>query len=306
MKRSTGTARAILFGALLAAALTLLGGTRGSLHLVQADDDPALLRELAERVISPPFPDPSGQMHPVTLLPGALPDDLPLRVPMPPGSRLIGSVVHSQPGGRQVDIVLDVPGSAADALAFAALALADQGFARPQIDRGFRPGFQPTLQPSVGIFCAGPTGPWLNVNVFPKQDGPADMRYTLNTGFPGPCGGAPPPPFPGPSVLLGRLPALYAPQGVQVPEGSVSGGPGIAATDVVALTGLAAVDLETAFEQQLTAAGWTRLDSGASGPLAWSSWALPDGSTQGFLSVTAVPGTNQRALHLQVTQPPQG
>ena len=51
----------------------------------------AQLRELAERLLLPPYPSPDGQGRTAHLLPGQLPDTLPLALPVPPGSRLVGS-----------------------------------------------------------------------------------------------------------------------------------------------------------------------------------------------------------------------
>ena len=57
--------------------------------LAQAGDDPALLRELAERLLSFPSAGPSDRAR---LFPGALPPSLMVNAPLPPGSTLIFEV----------------------------------------------------------------------------------------------------------------------------------------------------------------------------------------------------------------------
>ena len=79
-------------------------------------DDPLFLRELAERLLSPTW---IPRTH---LLPGVLPAELTIDLPLPPGSQVIGSSIRlrvpSPPGGNEVTVVLDVPGEAADVIAF--------------------------------------------------------------------------------------------------------------------------------------------------------------------------------------------
>ena len=85
-----------LFAALSAAALVLAAWQPSGVSAQQPPpDDGALLRELAERLLGQPVPAPPGVMlPPVQLLPGALPAALPIEPPLPPGARLIGSVVR--------------------------------------------------------------------------------------------------------------------------------------------------------------------------------------------------------------------
>ena len=277
-------------------------------------DDPALLRELVERLLSPPFPPLPDDTPRLQLLPGALPPNLPLEVPRPPGSRLIGSVLRPSfgpgqfgPGpviGMGAEIVLDVPGAAPEVFALYERELGEQGWTAPPFTRGGRPGgFQPTQQPFGAPLCKGEQGPFVSLTVFPRTNAPSDVRIRVEAaGGPGPCGG----PFPsGPRPPEGppgfdRIPLLTPPAGVVLQTSGFGGGPGRFSSDALAETAMSVAELEAHYAQQLTAAGWTRRDGGVDGPLAWSFWTVPgEGDFQGFLYVLEGPGANRRSLHVE-------
>jgi hypothetical protein len=297
----------------LVLALVALGAALPVAHAQAPPSNPDLLRELAMRLLSQPS-GPPGALLPVQLLPGALPPDLPLSLPMPDGSRLIGSAVHPQfPSGRYTDVVLDVPGRPAQVLTFYRTALATLGWTEP--NSKFRaPGFQPDVPVGNDLFCAGPTGPWLGIMAYGQATGVADVRIMVHEDFPGPCPSSNPGPGapPGPFVGAESVPSLDTPPGVQVLSTAVGapvvgGGMSIFISAGVAISDEPADAIEAAYADQLTVAGWTMTDSGSDGLTAWSAWTLPGPVDQtAFLSVTAVPGSNQRALHLQVSTPGQG
>ena len=115
-----------------------------ALH-AQSSDDPALLRELAVRLLSASSADPTPRAQ---LYPGALPPDLSPTVPLPADSRLIGSAVLPNPfpsAGVPVVIVADTPEAPADVLSYYQSTLTAQGWSAPT--NGFRPGGV-TPQPS--------------------------------------------------------------------------------------------------------------------------------------------------------------
>lgn len=299
---------------------------RAAAQQPQADGD-ALLRELAERLLTPPVPVPPGVMlPPVRLLPGALPPDLPVTPPLPPGARLIGSVVRpvlfGKPGvtgpevGEGIEVVLDVPGTAAAAMSYFTRELAAQGFSPPAALRGFRPG---GFLPSAGVspaafFCRDERGPYIDLSISVREAQPLDVRVRIQP-FPGPCGGPP-----GPSPVLpppDPLPPLEPPAGVAVLPTSNGGSSFSRASDAVAETSTSAADLEAHYARQLAVAGWVRTAGGAGGPLAWSVWRVPAeesrpgdplgaGERQGFLAVLEGPGAGRRSLHLQVVAAGQG
>ena len=277
----------------------------------QSQDDPALLRELAERLLSPPFAGPGGQAARPRLLLGALPPELPLDLPLPPGSRLVGSAVRpsfgregpdSPPSGLSIAVVLDAPGAPADIIRFYQEALGSQGWSAPSPADRPPGGFLPSsISTSSSSFCRSPAGPWLSVIVLPQAAGPSDVRIDVDTGNPGPCESQPDPRPPGAPPGFDRLPPLAAPPGVQVMPRGGGGGDGFAESRAVAVTDRPAADLEAHYAAQLAAAGWSRLAGGTEGPVAWSVWGVPgEGSWYGFLFVLEEPGQNRRSLYVYV------
>ena len=264
-------------------------------------DDAGAVRELAQRLLTPAYPGPDGQVATVALLPGQLPGDLPLALPPPPNGRLVGRAVH-QSGARSVswDVVFDAPGAASDEQAFYHQQLPGLGWvAAPVNQRPMRGGFQST----TGInstYCQKATGPWLSVSAVATPTVPTDVRIRVDASTPGPCANQPGAASQQPPGAE-RLPALPAPADVQIQMNGGGGGPNRFNSDATAITAQSASALETYFAQQLAAAGWTRVADDAAGPLAWSIWTVPgDGGYQGFLYALDAPGQNRKELHVQV------
>jgi hypothetical protein len=297
--------------------LVLLSATRGGSGRAQGPEPSALLRELAERLLTPSLP--GGQAPRARLYPGTLPPDLPLPLPIPPDSRLVGSAVRPSlapgpepvPRGQAFDIVLDVPGAADTVLAFYQRAMGQLGWATPPArGPGLGGGFLPSTAPTrAAAFCAGAEGPWLNVSIAPRADAPNDVRVHVEIGTPGPCD--PAAPSLGPLPILTALPPLSAPAGVRMLPLGGSAGDTHAEARAVAQTNVSLADLEAHFAAQLAAAGWTRVAGGADEPLAWSVWRVPaptrapsraaaQAPWQGFLYVLAGPAAGQRTLVVQV------
>lgn len=305
--------RRLLLGAVLlaTAGATLVGSLSGSAPILHANEseDPALLRELAERLLSPP-PDVRGEAPRARLFVGALPPELELDLPVPPGGRLIGSVhrVFRQDAGPKagsVEVVVDAPGPPAAVAAFYQSAFAERGWFAPPSGGPPAGGFQPTAGPLYRLYCASSSGPFLQLSAFPMRGGSTDVRLSVSIGAPGPCGETPPPPTKGTPIPFTLLPPLTAPEGVEL--SAVSTGPsrpGTLSSDAIAETELSPAALEAHFAAQLAAAGWTRLDGGAQGRLAWSAWQVPgEGEWEGFLYVLDGPGTGRRSLHLHIATP---
>ncbi len=288
----------------------LLTALRAGSTRAQKPDPCAPLRELAERLLMPVLfgvPPSSVRLYPRTLPPG-----LPLTLPLPPDSRLVGSVVRpslapgpeAAPCGEAFDIVLDVPGHADTVLTFYRRALADLGWTSPPArGPGLESGFLPSTAPTLGAaFCAGAERPWLTVSVSPRADASNDVRVHIETGTPGPCGGPSAPPLSPPLLLA--LPALHAPAGVRVLPLGGSADDVHAESRAVVQTDTSVADIEAHYARQLAAAGWTRLDGTAQGRLAWSVWRVPgEGEWEGLLYVLDGPGAGRRSLHVQVATP---
>jgi hypothetical protein len=297
--------------ALVAVAVVLTAG-RGGSDVARAQtepEDPALFRELVERLLSPPVPVAGGESPRVQLFPGALPPDLPFALPLPADSRLIGSAIRPSTAagpfaptvGESVDIVLDVPGAPADVLAAYQALLTDAGWSSPAVGRAPAPGgFQSSISTTNALLCLGEQGPYLSIAVLGEPSGPTDMRIHVETMTPGPCSATPgaPPPLPPGAV---RLLPLEPPSGVRLQPIGSGGSPFFTSTDAIAETDLSVADLEAHYARQLEAAGWTRRDGGAGAAVAWSLWSVPgEGEQTGYLAVLDGPGPNRRSLHLQV------
>lgn len=268
----------------------------------QTAGDPALLPELAQRLLSLPSADPSARAQ---LFPGALPPTLAAPMPLPPDGRLIGSAILPArgPGGSaSTSIVVDTLLSPADALTFYQTTLTSQGWTVPA--GGFHAsGFLPTAPPAVASYCLGPTGPSLSVVVRPQPSGPNDLRLDLTDSDPYRCN---PQAAPGPIAppTGGLLPALAPPDGVTIAGSTFGGDDANQTASATAQTSLSAADLEQAYAQQLVAAGWTPAGSGGDATFTWSSWTLPgDTPRQGLLTVWAGSAGDQQLLELRVMTP---
>lgn len=279
---------------LLAGLLLLIGQPENA----GAQANPDALRTLAVRFLAPPVSGPNGMTQTAELLPGAVPSDLPLMVPVPPGTSLIGSVVRKF-GGMSVswEIALDSPSSQDDLFNFYTQALAPQGFVPPPNRNGGGRGFAPVSGGGAprGTFCRGANGPYVGVSAAPTGSG-SDLRLFVAGDASGICGGA----TPMSNGPLDRVPALPAPMGVAIanPNGTV--GPNRVTVEAVATAAATAVDLDAAYGAQLVAAGWMRTGGNANGPVAWSTYTVPgEGGYTGYLSVREI-GGNVRELFLSV------
>jgi len=283
------------------------GGGQGATPT--SNDD---LAELAARIISPPYVMPDGSTQTATLHPGALPPNAGFDLPIPPGARLIGSVLRQRTNANpSFDTVLDVPGSADDVTSFYERELGKKGLTTPPAPQQMQPGgFQGTAGPAKGsMFCKGDGLPYVSVSVFTRPSAANDVRIHFEPAqtasaqqFMGsPCSqkGGPPQGMP-----AQRLPALRAPDGVLLQASGSSMGGARQQSDAVATTPKTAAELESFFAQQLAAAGWTRVAGGANTPLAFSTWKVPgDGDWQGVLIVIEMPAKDRRSLMLRAESP---
>ncbi len=320
-RRIAHTWRRVLIGAVALGALLGLAAGRGAAPPAGAQAPPggdaALLEELAERVIALPYPSnvPALAVLPtVRLLPGHVPADLPLDLPLPPGARLIGSVVREQPVrpgepgpfGPGTTVVLDAPGDREALLAFYTETLQRQGWMPAPLGRPFGGGGFEASVPGGGLsYCGGPDGPWLTVNVVPRAAGVAGVWLAVSdTG--GPCT-VPRPVSPAPMTMRAAelLPRLTAPPGVVLQGGTGGGGgPNRWNSEATAQTSHGVAELEAHFAAQMAAAGWTRQAGAADEQLAWSSWARPEeGDWQALLLVAAWPTSDRRWLSVRVESP---
>jgi hypothetical protein len=287
----------LALGLVLAAASAGLPALAAAPASPQQADDPALLRELAERLLAPGYGGPRGEPLTAKLYPGRLPEGVSL--PFPANARLLGSVVRSGPpgkmGGPGVEIALEIPGSPAEVLAQLRSQLATQGWTTPAMGYGPTGGFQTTLQPVYAALCKDQG--WLNLSISGGEESRRDVRVQLNSSGGGPCGAQPPMGRPLPPGME-HLPLLSAPKGIAITTLGMPSGPGRWGSEAIADTALRARDLEAHFAKQLEASGWSRTGGDAQGALAWSTWKVK-GDWTGFLFVLESSG-GKRELSVRV------
>ncbi len=283
------------------------------------------LRELAQRLIALPFVTvgtlsplsvtPNPQAPTAELLPGQLPGDLPLTVPVPPGGRLVGSAVRRLEGrALSFEVVLDAPGTSEQLLAFYEQTLPPQGWGATPLGRpaGAAGGFVPALRTPTPFgyagsnFCQTANGPWLSVIVAPLTAELRDLRVRLQMEGAGPCAAPEGTMGPGgpPGVPTNRLPALYAPPGAALMPSGGGGSSNSWTSSAIMESSQSATALEAYFAQQLEAAGWTRQAGGTGDAVAWSTWLLPEeDGWRGALFIFAWPGEDRRFLTVRVESP---
>lgn len=257
-----------------------------------------LLYKLAFRLST--FPGPRTE-HP-RLLVGSLPQALPIAVPVPEGSRVLGTLVQ---GPRALTVVLEVPLTQAEARAFYARSLSvangwapPEGKGKPGMARGGfvhgagRGSYQVYTYPALSI--------QLNVQIADEEQGLSDVRLLLNQ-------------YDNPQIIRRReerilrhgphffqiFPALQPPDG-----GFHEGGGGGSGHDRVYMSSLLTmkhplpfVELVKHYQDQLVTAGWTKIDEEQSERSTWSAWDFPSESGepwQGLLSLFNIPGERIR------------
>jgi hypothetical protein len=283
------------------------GGAEAPAVRAQPPGPAAQVQELAERLLAAPFPGPPGpQETTVRLLPGQVPDDLPFALALPPGARVVGSMVRSGGPLSGVTVVLDAPGTRDDVLAFYERELQAQGWqAAPTGPFPSGGGFQ-VNRPGLGTtYCQGATGPSLTITLYSRPAGPNDVRLSTSAS-PGLCT-VPSPPVSAPQMPQAAtlLPRLTPPSGVELQGGGGGGGgPNRWSSEATAETTRSPAELEAYFAELLAAAGWTREDGGADGGLAWSAWTIPaEGDWRGLLMVVQWPEGDRRLLSARVESP---
>ncbi len=220
------------------------------------------LRLLATRMLWSYFPGDLESPEDVRLIVGALPDTLPVDVPLPDGCRVVGSMVR---GRREISIVLDSDQPAEQVLGFYRERLTAAGWRVPTLPGhgGFTSGFMDRR----AIYCWGSRGPALYVYARPLSGGPTDVRLDLHLDARhSPCGQR----FMGPE-MENLIPFLSPPTGGrQSPEGGGGGGDSWRSYATLE-TDLDLAAVAEHYARQLEQAGWTRMGAGQDSSLAWNT-----------------------------------
>lgn len=232
-------------------------------------NDAETVHALALRLLAPrEFADPSWT--PSELLVGQLPPDLADGVPVPPNSRVLGSLVR---GGAHVDVELDTDLAAAEVRSFYTERLAATGWrvVDPQWHRqgGFSFGSAPAQHT---LFCRGKRGPAITVAASEQGGQPTEVRITVMLDArQSPCAHIEQMDNP-----WHMLPDLRPPVNAhQVPSGGSGGGDSV--ISMATLTSeLDVAAVAAHYQDQLASAGWTLEAAEHQGAVAWSRWTFAD------------------------------
>jgi hypothetical protein len=203
------------------------------------------------------------------LLVGQLPPDLPVELPLPEGSRLLGSLAVENPM-----IAIDTQLAGEDVVAFYRERLSTAGWT---VQEHFGPpqgGFvhSSRSEHTMATFFTPDDRFTLTVMTAPAPGGRTTVQLTLQ----GETAEFRPRLRPHRPDFMAVLPSIRGPKGaLQMPRGS-SGGSDSAESAAALETDfdLAAVSIH--YVDELERDGWRRLDAGTSGPVAWSIWSFVD------------------------------
>ena len=214
----------------------------------------------------------------VVILPGALPSDLPEKIPIPNDAETVGSLVR--PDGKYIEIILDDPQSPNKVMEFYRSSLSKAGWKESKVSYPESGGFSSTssLYESAAFCRYERKGPSLTVRAYtPDGEKPTDVRIQLDTN---PQTSACTQLFNEPNFGFSTvMPVLKAPKGaLQKESGGCSIGGNQWESDVTLETELNVTDLEAHYRNQLVEGGWKLEDKGNSSSVAWSTWSFTDES----------------------------
>ena len=288
--------------------VVVIGGVVAAARVnAQGTDDPVAFRELVARGLG-------GDGSSVELLVGRLPDVKP-GVSVPPGWRLIGTILRPFPTGSpagattaalqgSASVYLDAPMQPTDALAKLATELSSTGWRRLEV-QGFNPGgFQPGgVARTANLFLCATDQGFLTASA-QQPAGTSASRVTLTIltgpGFGSPCATPVTVTFalgPGGPGVFGQLPLLVLrPEWKVVVSGGGSGS-SFSAGSVATVDGCPPPgETLTILEPQLGAAGWKRIGGATDSAIASSVWRKTVDSTeyQAVLNVQQAIGPERR------------
>ena len=250
------------------------------------DDVASALRELLLRIALPP-PGHNPRDEALQLVAGRLPEGLPITLPLPPGSRVLGSLVT----GSRMTIYLSSRTRPRPLLDFYREQLSFPVWTffgeLPQWG-GFLPQWLPDpamLEPVTGQFCSEVGGPGVTVMAQVRRVGATEARITVEADpIRTPCGN---------SMAAAdyhrrpcaQLPVLVAPPESDFVEAEGFTGGGTDRTIRGEARGYlyTAMDLEAVaahYGRQFEAAGREREAEGRDDVVAWSTWSRDEGWQQ--------------------------
>ena len=282
-------------------------------HLPSPNLNESDLLEFALRLATYPG-DPHTQN--AQLLPGRLPDELPISIPFPEGCLVRGSLIRN---AESINMFLDTHLSPEQVLTFYQQRMQAADWQTTDMYQPDRGGFISSGSRSRGgsaTFYQGlrervltdnalenalawedyhlnrnRSGPVLTVNAFPGRNNLTDLRLNLQMNGPYPPG--PPPHRRGrPSRnTFSMLPALEAPSGVIQIGGSTGSSPTGTHADTTLETDTDLSTLAAHYKAQLEQAGCVLTGESQNEPVAWNTWTLKEDNEQwfGFFMILKIP-----------------
>ena len=280
------------------------------------NDDPVLLRELAERLAG------QGFGIKASLLVGSVPARTPA-LAVPSGWRVIGSAVREIPASQTGSTAtlessttfLDAPsGTAPEAVDAFTKALVAGGWGVQNNALPGQTGFVSAnaVVPLGAQFCAKNVN--LSVNVIKETNGPVKVALTTNgipPGFLGQCGGPGSPTVTAipqiPRVFL-VIPRLVLPEKAIVVNSAGGGGSQFTSSSNLTIELADSPSaLESIFGPQMIAAGWSKFGGATTESVSVSTWRkkVSDTPFQATLLIANTLGGDQRRdLTISVSQEP--
>jgi hypothetical protein len=230
------------------------------------------LRELALRLLSFHYSllVAGQQVQEPQLLVGQLPPDLPVELPLPEGSRLLGSFVQENPL-----IAIDTQLAGEDVVAFYRERLTAAGWIAQEEHFGPPQGGFVHISRSeytVAAFFTPDDRFTLTVMSAPTPGGRTAVQLTLQ----GEVAEFRPRLRPHRDDFMAVLPPIRGPKGAMQMPGGGGAGPDHVDTSATLESDLDLAAVSAHYLGELAHVGWQQLDAGASGPVAWSTWSFTD------------------------------
>jgi hypothetical protein len=236
-------------------------------------NDEASLHELALALLMARYPY-AAEGEPQLLL-GALPPDFPADIPLPAGSRVIGSLVADKP-----IVILNTDQDDEAVIAFYEEQLAALGWIMPEPSLPERHGGFLESGPSIvgriprqGTALYRNDGPSLQISAYKTPNGHTRVQLTLtpngarewrrshrNMGRP--------------DEMYGMLPPIEPPPNTQQYQGGGSMGSDNIEVEARIESPLDLSTLAAHYTAQLEQGGWQRINGEENGPVAWSTWTF--------------------------------
>ncbi|MFB8789788.1 MAG: hypothetical protein U7123_13255 [Potamolinea sp.] len=231
------------------------------------DSNEELLQALALRLLGKEFPGDS-KPESVQIIVGRLPDQLPVEIPLPENSRILGSYVNLQWQTIYIEFDTDLPVNSI--FDFYRERLLSSGWHSPQNPRPMG-GFHPNLSTNRALFCRSQRGPSLSIyaSTLPHQltqvslgiNSDPNNRSCANISSSRDL-------YEGYELIPSLTPPVNSKQ-----FGQQSGSSGDNANSRTMLeTNLDLLSVTAHYQAQLRQVGWTCFEQGQGGSLAWSTW----------------------------------